>query len=61
MEKSKEQKGVIELKKDLEDLQKNLQIFKFDLSGGKLKNVRQIRKFRKDIALIKTIIKEKEK
>lgn len=53
------QKSISELNKDLEDSQRNLQSLKFDLSGGKLKNVRQIRKVKKDIARIKTIIKEK--
>ncbi len=55
------QKSISELNKDLEDLQKNLQSFKFDLSGGKLKNVRQIRKTKKDIARINTVLKEKTK
>jgi len=55
------QKSVSELSKDMEDLQKNLQSLRFDLSGGKLKNVRQIRRIKKDIARIKTVLKEKIK
>jgi large subunit ribosomal protein L29 len=54
------QKSIFELDKDLEDLQKNLQSLRFDLSGGKLKNVRQIRKIKKDIARIKTIYGQKK-
>lgn len=54
------QKSISELSKDLEDLQKNLQFLRFDLSGGKLKNVRQIRKIKKDIARIKTIYGRKK-
>jgi large subunit ribosomal protein L29 len=34
---------------------------KFDLSSKKLKNVREIRELRKEIAKILTLLKEKEK
>jgi len=33
--------------------------FKFDLSSKKLKNVKQLKELRKDIARIKTILKNK--
>ena len=32
----------------------------FDLSSGKVKNIREIRMIKKDIARIKTLIKERE-
>lgn len=43
------------LNNDREKLRK----LKFDLSAGKVKNVRSIRALKKDIARIKTIISEK--
>ena len=49
--------------KELDDLLINrshkLGQFKFDLASKKLKNIRQIRELRRDIARIKTIIKNK--
>jgi len=37
-----------------------LRDLRFALSGGKVKNVREIREVKRDIARISTIIKEKE-
>jgi large subunit ribosomal protein L29 len=47
-----------ELKKILKEKRERLQKLRFDLSLGKLKNVREIRQTKKDIARILTIIKE---
>jgi len=48
------QKGEIE--KDLHDRQMRLRSLRFDLSAGKVKNVSEIRKIRKDIARILTVL-----
>lgn len=50
-----------DLEKILKEKRERLRKLKFDLSLGKLKNVREIRKTKKDIARILTIIKEYEK
>jgi large subunit ribosomal protein L29 len=47
-----------ELEKILKEKRERLQKLRFDLSLGKLKNVREIRQTKKDIARILTIIKE---
>ena len=54
------QKPKNELQKLLQDERDNLRQFRFDLSAGKVKNVRQIRKVKKDIARILTILCQKE-
>ena len=48
------------LKEDIEKTQKELFSLRMDKSIGKLKNLRSIFIKRKEIAVIKTIIKEKE-
>jgi large subunit ribosomal protein L29 len=48
-----------ELLKDVKELRGKLRDLNFDLSSGKVKNVREIRNIKKDIARILTIIKEK--
>lgn len=48
------QKTKEELKKLLQDNRENLRQLKFDLASGKVKNVRDIRKIKKDIARILT-------
>ena len=53
------QKSEKELMKTLEDNQRKLRQLRFDLSAGKVKNVREIRKTKKEIAKILTLIKEK--
>jgi large subunit ribosomal protein L29 len=53
-EKSKE-----ELEKMLGDLKKKLQKLRFDLAEKRLKNVREIRTTKRDIARVLTILKEK--
>ena len=49
-----------ELQKILFDLKEKLRELKFNLASGKVKNVRDIRKTKKDIARILTIINEKK-
>lgn len=48
-----------ELKKLREEKEERLRILRFDLSAGKLKNVREIRAIKKEIARILTLLKEK--
>ncbi len=48
-----------ELQKLLQDSRERLRQLYFDLTGGKVKNVREIRKIKKDIATMLTILKEK--
>jgi len=54
------QKTEKELKDLLNENRHKLGQFKFDLASKKLKNVRQIRELRKDIARILNILKEKK-
>jgi len=59
-EKIKEFKkmGKDQLLKVLADDREKLRQFRFDLSGGKVKNVREIREVKKDIARILTLLKK---
>ena len=50
-----------ELQKDLSGLREKTRVLRFDLKTGKIKNVREIRAARKDIARILTTLKEKNK
>lgn len=52
--KNKELYGLIEKRKE------RLRSLRFDLLSGKIKNIREIRKIRKEIAIIFTVIREKE-
>ncbi len=52
------QKPEEELKKNLQDNQEKLRQLRFVLSAGKVKNVREIRKTKKEIAQILTLITE---
>jgi len=54
------QKNKSELKKILQDLREKQRLFKFNLALGKVKNVREIRQIKKDIARINTLIREDE-
>jgi large subunit ribosomal protein L29 len=54
------QKQKEELSKAVKDYREKLRGLRFDLASGKVKNVREIRKIKKDIARILTILKEKE-
>lgn len=51
------EKSKSELNKLLQDLRERLRQLRFDLVSGKVKNVREIRKIKKDIARILTIIR----
>lgn len=48
-----------ELEKMLIEKKKRLLQLRFDLKAGKVKNIREIRETKKDIARILTILKEK--
>jgi len=50
-----------ELQKLLQEKREALRQLKFDLASGKVKNVREIRVFKKDIARILTILNLKKK
>ena len=51
------QKTEPELRKLLQDNREKLRQFRFDLVSGKIKNVREIRKTKKDIARILTLLR----
>ncbi|MDO8424511.1 MAG: 50S ribosomal protein L29 [bacterium] len=53
------QKNTEELSKLVKDWQEKLRQLRFDLRAGKLKNVREVRGLRKDIARILTLLKSK--
>lgn len=48
-----------ELQKLLEEKRERLRVLRFDLVSGKVKNVREIREIKKDIAVILTILNQK--
>ena len=50
-----------ELYKILSDKKEKIRQFKFDISAGKLKNVREVRETRRDIARILTILTARSK
>ena len=50
-----------ELQKLLQEKREALRQLKFDLASGKVKNVREIRVFKKDIARILTVLNLKKK
>lgn len=52
-----QQKTKSELQKLLQDNQERLRELRFDLAAGKVKNVREIRKVKKNIARILTLLK----
>ena len=51
-------KSKLELKKLLQDIKERLRALRFDLAAGKVKNIREIRMIKRDIARILTILKE---
>ncbi len=59
--KELKQKTIKDLRKLERELREKLRGLRFDLAAGKVKNVREIRKIKKDIARILTVIREKEK
>jgi large subunit ribosomal protein L29 len=54
------QKPKEELLKNVKDYREKLRGLRFDLASGKVKNVKEIRNIKKDIARILTILKEKK-
>lgn len=52
------QKSKTELQKMLQDSRERLRQLRFDLAAGKVKNVREIRKIKKEIAKILTLLKQ---
>jgi len=53
------EKKIEELEKILKEKREKLKNLKLDLIQGKLKNVREIRETKRDIARVLTILKEK--
>jgi ribosomal protein L29 len=54
------QKSKSELQKILKDNQKKLRELRFNLTVGKVKNIREIRKTKKEIAQILTLLCQKD-
>ena len=54
-------KSIDVLRELLKEKRERLRDLRFSLAGGKVKNVREIREIKRDIAKILTIIKEKAK
>ncbi len=52
------QKSKTELQRFLQDSRERLRQLRFDLAAGKVKNVREIRKLKKDIARILTLLSQ---
>lgn len=50
-------KSKSELKKIIGDKRERLRLLRFNLASGKLKNVREVREVRRDIARILTLLK----
>ncbi len=48
-----------DLEKTLKEKQENLRGFRFDLAGGKIKDIGLIRETRKSVSRIKTLINKK--
>ncbi len=57
--KELKQKSKDELQKFLQNLREKLRQLRFDLVSGKVKNVREIRQIKKDIARILTMLCQK--
>lgn len=58
--KELKQKSEKELQRLLQEDREKLRQLRFDLSAGKVKNVREIRKIKKDIARILTTLCQKD-
>lgn len=55
-----EKKSVEDLQVELRDLEQELRALTFQLSSNQLANVRKVRKVKKDIARIKTVLRKRE-
>lgn len=51
-------KSKSDLKKILQDSRERLRVLRFDLAEGKIKNIREVRKVKRGIARILTLLKE---
>jgi ribosomal protein L29 len=49
-----------ELLKDLQEKQEALRVFRFSLSGGKVKNMKEGKSIRKEIAQINTVLSSRK-
>jgi large subunit ribosomal protein L29 len=54
------QKTKADLGQMLEDKQHSLAVLNFDLASGKVKNIKEIRSGKREIARLKTLIREQE-
>ena len=54
-----QKKSKSELKKLIIDKSERLRVLRFSLAVGKLKNVREVREIKRDIARILTLLREK--
>ena len=59
--KELKRKSKKELKQSIDGLRDKLRKLRFNLVGGKVKNIREIRETKKDIAKTLTLLKENEK
>lgn len=53
-------KPLAELEKSIKDSREKVRSMKFDLAAGKVKNVKELKKIKKEVARMLTIIKEGE-
>lgn len=53
-------KSIKELEQNLNNLREKLRELRFNLAGGKVKNLKEIRQTKSDIAKILTILKEEQ-
>lgn len=58
--KDLQKRPTTDLKKTARELQDKLRELRFDLTSGKVKNIKEIRSTRKEIARIYTIVCQKE-
>jgi len=54
-------KPLAEIHSDLRNLRERLTKLKFDLAAGKVKNIREIRQIKKNIARMLTVVNQKTK
>lgn len=55
------QKSQEELEKAMQEKRNHLLSLRFDLSGGRVKNIKEIREIKKDVAKILTLLKSWQK
>lgn len=53
-------KSIKELQQTLIGLRDKLRELRFNLAGGKVKNIKEIRETKRDIARVSTLLKERE-